>query len=96
MHETALREARRKKIPVVAFANVDANPDDIDYLVPGNDKAKKSIEWFFGKIEKAIEEGIALRPPAVPLKVRQRSWHLQERRRRSRQSGYVGQIVKAV
>jgi small subunit ribosomal protein S2 len=70
MHHTALREARRKKIPVVAFANVDADPDDVDYLVPGNDKAKKSIEWFFEKVEKAMDEGVAMRaamppPPAL-------------------------------
>jgi ribosomal protein S2 len=37
---------------------VDANPDDIDYLVPGNDKAKRSIEWFLGKMEEAIDEGL--------------------------------------
>jgi len=60
-HATALAEARIKKIPVIAFANVDANPDEVDYLVPGNDKAKKSIDWFLGKIEKAIEEGISMR-----------------------------------
>lgn len=67
-HSTALREARRKKIPVVAFANVDADPDDIDYIVPGNDKAKKSIDWFFDKIEKAIDEEIAMRvaTPVAP------------------------------
>lgn len=64
LHHTALREARKKKIPVVALANVDANPDDIDYLVPGNDKAKKSIEWFFEKMEKAIEEGVSMRAAA--------------------------------
>ena len=64
LHHTALREARKKKIPVVALANVDADPDLVDYLVPGNDKAKKSIDWFFEKVEKAIDEGIALR--AVP------------------------------
>jgi small subunit ribosomal protein S2 len=68
LHHTALREARKKKIPVVALANVDADPDDIDYLVPGNDKAKKSIEWFFGKVEKAIEEGMALKA-ATPAPV---------------------------
>jgi small subunit ribosomal protein S2 len=61
LHKTALREARRKKIPVVALANVDADPDEIDYLIPGNDKAKKSIEWFFEQVEKAIDEGIAMR-----------------------------------
>lgn len=64
LHHTALREARRKRIPVVALANVDANPDDLDYLVPGNDKAKKSIEWFLEKVEKAIDEGVATRVAA--------------------------------
>ena len=57
LHDTAVREAVIKKIPIVALANVDANPDVIDYLVPGNDKARKSIEWFLGHVEKAIEEG---------------------------------------
>lgn len=64
LHKTALREARRKHIPVVALANVDANPDEIDYLVPGNDKAIKSIEWFFGRLEKAMDEGVSMRAPA--------------------------------
>ncbi|HEX4104169.1 MAG TPA: 30S ribosomal protein S2 [Candidatus Paceibacterota bacterium] len=64
LHKTALREARRKKIPVVALANVDADPDEIDYLVPGNDKAKKSIDWFFEHVEKAIDEGLAMRAAA--------------------------------
>ena len=61
LHHTALEEAIVKKIPVVALANVDANPDKIDYIVPGNDKAKKSIEWFLKNIEKAIEAGLAAR-----------------------------------
>ena len=59
MHHTALREARRAKIPIVAFANVDADPKNVSYLVPGNDNAKRSIEWFLGRIEKAIEDGSA-------------------------------------
>ena len=61
LHATAVREARIKKIPIVALANVDADPDVIDYLVPGNDKAKKSIEWFLGNVEKAIAEGMEMR-----------------------------------
>jgi small subunit ribosomal protein S2 len=61
LHHTGLRESRKKNIPVVALANVDADPDHITYIVPGNDKAKKSIEWFFEKVEKAIEEGLAMK-----------------------------------
>jgi small subunit ribosomal protein S2 len=64
LHATAVREAKVKCIPVVALANVDADPDVVDYLVPGNDKSKMSVSWFLGNIEKAIQEGIALR--AVP------------------------------
>jgi len=71
LHSTAIREAQVKKIPIVALANVDADPDVIDYLVPGNDKAKKSIEWFLKKVEAAIESGVKLRaaaPTPVPAK----------------------------
>ncbi len=65
LHLAAIREAQRKKIPIVAFANMDADPDDIDYLVPGNDKAKSSIAWFLKNIEKAIKEGISMRKVAA-------------------------------
>jgi small subunit ribosomal protein S2 len=65
LHSTAVREARVKRIPIVAFANIDADPDVIDYLVPGNDKSKKSIEWFLEKMAAAIESGIKLRVAAV-------------------------------
>jgi small subunit ribosomal protein S2 len=70
LHHTALAEAITKKIPVVALANVDADPDKIDYLIPGNDKAKKSIEWFLERITKAIEEGIAARAVAAAAAVK--------------------------
>ena len=62
LHTTAVHEAKVKHIPVVALANVDANPDVVDYLVPGNDKAKMSVTWFLGNIENAMREGIAARP----------------------------------
>jgi small subunit ribosomal protein S2 len=61
LHVTAMREAKTRRIPTVAFANIDADPDDIDYLVPGNDKARLSVSWFLGNIEQAIRKGIAAR-----------------------------------
>ena len=65
LHHTAVSEANTKKIPVVALANVDADPDKISYLVPGNDKAKKSIEWFLGRVEEAYKDGVKLRAMAA-------------------------------
>jgi small subunit ribosomal protein S2 len=68
LHHTALEEAIVKKIPVVALANVDADPDKIDYIVPGNDKARKSIEWFLSRIGTAVEEGMTERAKAAAAK----------------------------
>ena len=64
LHATAVREANIRNIPVVAYANVDADPDVIDYIVPGNDKARMSVSWFLGNVETAIREGIAERAAA--------------------------------
>jgi small subunit ribosomal protein S2 len=57
-HLSAVREANKSNIPVVALANIDADPDMLSYCVPGNDKAKNSIAWFLENIKAAIEEGI--------------------------------------
>lgn len=57
LHTTAIREAKRLKIPVVAFANVDSDPAPLDYFIVGNNKARKSVEWFLVKIEQAIRSG---------------------------------------
>ncbi len=65
LHSTAVREANRLKIPVIALANVDSDPDLIDYLVSGNDNARKSIQWFLGKVEGAIDEGMKLKVVAA-------------------------------
>ncbi len=65
LHKTAVAEAAIRKMPIVALANVDADPDAITYMVPGNDKAKRSIEWFLGKMEEAIDEGMKERARAA-------------------------------
>lgn len=56
-HRTAVLEAIRLNIPVVALTNTDADPDMVTYMVPGNTKARTSIEWFLGKIAEAVREG---------------------------------------
>jgi len=59
VNSTAVREANRMKIPVIALANIDADPEVIDYLVPGNSNARRSINWFLEKVESAITAGLA-------------------------------------
>lgn len=66
-HATAVREAKRLKIPVIAFANVDANPDEIDYVVPGNNKGRKSVAWFVENLREALSVPRNPKQPEAPL-----------------------------
>lgn len=57
----AVAEANRLKIPVVAIVDTNCDPDDIDYVIPGNDDAIRSIRLVTAKIAEACREGSALR-----------------------------------
>lgn len=49
-----VREAKRMKIPVVAIANTDAEPSDAQYLIPANDRSKKSIDLIVGALKQEL------------------------------------------
>ena len=57
----AIREARQLKIPVIAYTNTDSDSEVVEYLVLGNTKSRKSIQWFLVKMEQAFTEGAKLR-----------------------------------
>jgi small subunit ribosomal protein S2 len=54
----AVREAKRLGIPVFAIVDTNSNPNLVDYPIPANDDASKSISLIVDIIAKAIEEGI--------------------------------------
>lgn len=53
----AIKEANKRGIKVVAIADSNSNPSQIDYPIPGNDDAIKSIKILVGAIASAYEEG---------------------------------------
>lgn len=55
--EIAVAEARRVGIPIVALVDSDCNPELIDYPIPGNDDAIRSIRLITGRMSDAIIEG---------------------------------------
>ncbi len=57
----ALDEAARLHIPIVAIADTNCNPDNIDYLIPGNDDAIKSIRLLVSKVVQACQDGLGQR-----------------------------------
>ncbi len=55
--EIAVRECRRLNIPVVAIVDTNCDPDDIDYVIPGNDDAIRAVRLLSSRIADAVLEG---------------------------------------
>ncbi|MGB9911005.1 MAG: 30S ribosomal protein S2 [Microgenomates group bacterium] len=55
--DTAVEEAKKKGVTIVALVDSDSNPEGIDYVIPGNDDAVGSIRFIVGKIAEAVKEG---------------------------------------
>ena len=53
----AVKEAQKLKIPIVAIVDTNCDPDDIDYIIPGNDDAIRAIKLFSSRICDAVIEG---------------------------------------
>ncbi|HSW62907.1 MAG TPA: 30S ribosomal protein S2 [Dissulfurispiraceae bacterium] len=53
----AVAEARRLAIPVVAVVDTNCDPDDADYVIPGNDDAIRAIKLISSKMAEAVLEG---------------------------------------
>lgn len=60
--EIAVREAKKLGITVVAVVDTNCSPDDVDYLVPGNDDAMRSIDLYVSGIADAVLKGKASIP----------------------------------
>ena len=52
----AVAEARRLKIPIVAIVDTNCDPDEIDYVIPGNDDAIRAVKLLASKMADAIIE----------------------------------------
>ena len=53
----AVSEAKRLGIPVVAIVDTNCDPDDVDYVIPGNDDAIRAVKLIAGCMANAIIEG---------------------------------------
>ena len=53
----AVAEAKKLGIPIVAIVDTNCDPDEIDYVIPGNDDAIRAVKLISGTIASAIVEG---------------------------------------
>jgi len=52
--ELPLREAKRTEVKIVGIANTDSNPDEVDCIIPANDRSKKSVDLIIEAIKKEL------------------------------------------
>ncbi len=55
--DIAVREAKKLGIPVVAVVDTNCSPEDVDYVIPGNDDAMRAIELYAALIADAVIDG---------------------------------------
>jgi small subunit ribosomal protein S2 len=55
--QIAVDEARKLKIPIIGIVDTNADPDQVDFVIPGNDDALRSIRLFAGRIADAVISG---------------------------------------
>ena len=53
----AVAEAKKLHIPIVAIVDTNCDPDDIDYIIPGNDDAIRAVKLIYGAMANAYLEG---------------------------------------
>jgi small subunit ribosomal protein S2 len=61
----AVDEARKLKIPVIGVVDTNCDPDEVDYVVPGNDDALRAIRLFASKIADAVTAGRGMRESRI-------------------------------
>lgn len=57
----AVKEAQKLNIPVFAIVDTNSNPNEVDFPIPGNDDAYKSVKLILSYISEVIEEGLSER-----------------------------------
>ena len=53
----AVNESRKLKIPIISIVDTNCDPDEIDYIIPGNDDAIRAIRLFSSKMADAVIDG---------------------------------------
>src|SRR6187455_713269 len=67
----AVDEARKLKIPVIGIVDTNCDPDEVDFVIPGNDDALRALRLFASRIADAVLAGRGMRESAEAEAVRQ-------------------------
>ena len=63
--QNAVAEARKLKIPIFGLVDTNCDPDDVDYIIPGNDDAIRSVKLIVGTLANAVVEALGGTPITI-------------------------------
>jgi small subunit ribosomal protein S2 len=69
----AIQESVKLNIPIIAILDSNSNPDGIDFPIPGNDDARRSIDLYCNLIKETIIAAKKAAPSIEPNKVEEKS-----------------------
>jgi small subunit ribosomal protein S2 len=64
--QIAVDEARKLKIPVIGVVDTNCDPDQVDFVIPGNDDALRAIRLFASRVADAVAAGRGIRESSQP------------------------------
>lgn len=82
----AIQEANRLGIPVIAVVDTNASPDGIDYLIPGNDDAMRSIALFMKFVADTVIDAKGVHPDLATLKINSDDAHFEKKAKPARKA----------
>ena len=68
IEHTAILEAKKLGIPIIAVVDTNASPRNLDYIIPGNDDSESSVKFYLEHVAAAIEAGRAKMPKPKEVK----------------------------
>ena len=69
----AIKESIKLNIPIIAILDTNSNPDGIDYPIPGNDDARRSIDLYCSLIKETIDNAKKEAPKVEEKKIDDKS-----------------------
>ena len=69
--QIAVDEARKLKIPVIGIVDTNCDPDEVDFVIPGNDDALRAIRLFASRMAEAVLSGRGMKESADADSVRE-------------------------
>lgn len=98
----AVREARSLSIPIVGLVDTNCDPDDVDYVIPGNDDAIRAVNLIAGAIADAViearegEEGLAKMKEEMAAREAEKAKAEQENAEKAAAEKAASEVVKEV